>query len=220
MAFLDTAGRREELSPDRAWWLRVPATLVSPRPVFHALREEDPEDVVARSEPILLLILLAGAAAVLSSPRAGVLMDNTEYDPLLFAVWTFVMGGIYGAVGYFVIGFCLFFGARWLGSLGSFRRERQIVAFAAVPLAASLLVVLPVRVALFGEDTFRSGGADEGAGESVLLAVQLGVAVWSLALLFLGVRIVHGWSWPRSAAAVGAAGALLVATVAVVALMF
>ena len=218
--FRDTVGAHGEVSPDRAWWLRVPATQLSPRPVFHALREDDPDDVLARSEPILLLVLLAGAAGVLSSPRAGALMDNAEYDPLLFAVWTFVMGGIYGAVGYFVLGFCLFFGARWLGSLGSFRRERQIVAFAAVPVAASLLLVLPLRIALFGEDTFRSGGVDEGTGESVVYAVQLGFAAWSLALLFLGVQVVHGWSWPRSAAAVGAACALLVAVVAVVALTF
>ena len=146
-------------------------------------------------------------------------MDNADYDPLLFAVWTWVMGGIYGAVAYFVLGFCLFFGARWLGSLGSFRRERQIVAFAAVPLAASLLVVLPIRIALFGEDTFRSGGADEGAGERVLLAVQLGFAAWSLALLFLGVRVVHGWTWLRSLAAVAAAAALLAAIVGVFAFL-
>jgi Yip1 domain len=210
---------RDELTPERAWWLRVPATLLSPRPVFHALREDDPEDVGARSEPILLIVLLAGAAAVLTSPRAGALMDNADYDPLLFAVWTWVMGGIYGAVAYFVLGFCLFFGARWLGSLGTFRRERQIVAFAAVPLAASLLVVLPIRIALFGEDTFRSAGADEGAGERAVLAVQLGFAAWSLALLFLGVRVVHGWTWLRSLAAVAAAAALLAAIVGVFAFL-
>jgi hypothetical protein len=128
------------------------------------------------------------------------------------------MGGIYGAVGYFVIGFALFFGARLLGSLGSFRRERQLVAFAAVPLAASLLLVLPVRLALFGGDTFRDGGSDEGAGEGVLLAIQLGFAAWSLGLLVLGVRVVHGWSWPRSLATVAAAAALLAAIVGVFAL--
>ncbi len=140
LVFRDTAGAYDELSPDRAWWLRVPATLVSPRPVFFALREEDPDDVVARSEPILLLVWLAGAASVLASPRASVLLDNPNYDAPMFAVWTFIAGGIYGAVGYFVIGFSLFFGARLLGSLGTFRRERQLVAFAAVPLAASLLL--------------------------------------------------------------------------------
>jgi hypothetical protein len=48
--------------------------------------------------------------------------------------------------------------------------------------------------------------------------LQLGFALWSLALLFLGVRVVHGWSWPRTAATVAAGAALLVAVVAVVAL--
>ena len=165
-------GRRTRRSsrPDRAWWLRVPAVLVSPRPVFFALREDDPDDVAARSEPVLLLVWLAGMAAVLATPTAGALLDKPEYDALLVAVWAFIAGGIYGAVGYFLFGFALFFGARLFGSLGSFRRERQLVGFALAPLALSLLVLLPVRLALYGGDTFREGGADEGTGETVLLA--------------------------------------------------
>ena len=209
----------EGLSPDRAWWLRVPAVLLSPRPVFHALREEDPDDVAARSEPILAIVLLAGAAAVLASPKAGVLLDDPDYDPLLLAVWTFIAGGIYGAVGYFLLGFAVFFGARLLGSLGTFRRERQIVAFALVPLALSLLVLLPLRLALYGGDTFRGGGADEGTGETVLLVLQLGFVAWSLGLLLLGVRVVHGWDWLRTSAVVLAGAALLVAIVGVFALV-
>ncbi len=219
MTFLDTAGSRDALSPDRAWWLRVPAVLISPRPVFHALRDEDPDEVYARAEPILLVTWLAGAAAVLATPTAAGLLDNPDYDVLLFAVWAFIAGGIYGAVGYFLLGFALFFGARLLGSLGSFRRERQIVGFALVPLALSLVVLLPLRLALYGGDTFREGGADEGAGEAVLLALQLGFAAWSLALLLVGVKVVHGWSWPRSLAAVGGAVLLLAAIVGVFALI-
>lgn len=216
---LDSAGNEDGLSPERAWWLRVPAVLLSPRPVFHALREEDPDDVAARSEPILLVVLLAGMATVLATPTAGRLLDNPDYDGLLLAIWTFVAGGIYGAVGYFLLGFAIFFGARLLGSLGSFRRERQIVAFALVPLAVSLLVLLPLRLALYGGDTFHDGGADEGAGEVVLLALQLGFAAWSLGLLLLGVRVVHGWDWVRSAAVVLAGAALLAAMVGVFALI-
>ena len=215
MAFLDTAGPRDELSPDRAWWLRVPAVILSPRPVFFALREDDPDDVVARSEPVLLLVWLAGAASVLASPTAGGLLDNPDYDVAVFAVWTFIAGGIYGAVGYFVLGFGLYFGALLLGSEGSFRRERQIVAFAAVPLALSFLLLLPVRLALYGGDTFREGGADEGAGETALLALQLGFAAWAGALLVVGVQVVHGWTWPRSLGAVAAGVALIAAIVAV-----
>jgi hypothetical protein len=200
-----------ELSPDRAWWLRVPAVLLSPRSVFFALRNEDPDDVAARSEPVLLLVLLAGIASVLSTPTAGRLLDRSEYDVLLVAVWAFVAGGIYGAVGYFAFGLALHFGTRLLGSQGSFRRERQLLGFALAPLALSLLVLLPARLALYGQDTFRSQGADEGGGEAALLGLQLGFVAWSFALLVLGVRVVHGWGWVRALASLAAAATLLVA---------
>lgn len=202
-----------ELSPDRAWWLRVPAVLLSPRSVFFALRDDDPDDVAARSEPVLLLVLLAGMASVLATPTASGLLDKPDYDALLVAVWAFIAGGIYGAVGYVVLGFALFFGARLLGSQGTFRRERQVLGFALAPLALSLLLLLPVRLALYGGDTFRGGGADEGAGETVLLVLQLGFVAWSAALLLLGVGVVHGWGVARSLAAVFA-GAVLIASFA------
>ncbi len=208
-----------ELSPDRAWWLRVPAVLVSPRTVFFALREDDPDDVAARSEPLLLLVWMAGAAAVLATPTAGALLDKPAYDAVLVAIWAFVAGGIYGAVGYLLFGFALFFGARLLGSLGDFRRARQIVGFSLAPLALSLLVLLPVRLALYGGDAFRDGGPDEGAGEKVLLALQLGFVAWSLGLLVIGVRVVHGWSWLRTLATLAAGVALLGAIVGVFALI-
>lgn len=208
-----------ELDPTRAWWLRVPAVLISPRSVFFALREDDEEDVGARGEPILLVVLLAGMAAVLATPTAADLLDNPEYDALLLAIWAFIAGGIYGAVGYFVGGFGVFFGVRLLGSLGGYRRARQTVGFALVPLAASLLVTLPLRLALYGGDTFRDGGADEGFGGTVLLGVQLCAAAWSLVLLGVGIGVVHGWPWLRTLGALGAALALLAAIVGVFALV-
>jgi hypothetical protein len=208
-----------ELPSERAWWLRVPATLLSPRPVFFALREDDPDDVAARSEPLLLVILMAGVASVLATPTAADLLDSPDYDPMLLAIWAFIAGGLYGVVGYFVVGFALFFGVRLLGSLGDFRRARQTVGFALVPLALSLLVLLPLRLALYGGDTFRAGGADEGAGETALLVVQLAFAAWSLALLVLGVRVTHGWTWLRALGATAAAAALLAALVGVFALV-
>ena len=211
MAF-ETADASMELSPTRAWWLRVPATLLSPRSVFFALREEeDDDDVAARAEPLLLVIWLAGIAAVLATPTATDLLDDPDYDSTLLAIWAFIAGGVYGVVGYFVIGLAVLFGVRIFGSLGSFRRARQTVGFALVPLAVSLLLVLPLRLALYGGDTFRAGGADEGTGERVLLVTQVAFAAWSVLLLVLGIRVVHGWSWLRAVAAAVVAAALLAA---------
>lgn len=216
---IETVYPGRELSPERAWWLRLPGVLVGPRPAFFALREDDPDDVGARSEPMLLVLWMAGAAAVLATPTAAELLDDRDYDAVLLAIWAFVAGGLYGAVGYFTLGFTLFFGLRLLGSLGDFRRARHIVGLALVPMALSLVVLLPVRLALYGGDAFRAGGADEGAGETVLLALQVAFAAWSLGLLALGVKVVHGWSAARSAAAIAAAVALLAAIVGLFALL-
>src|SRR5436309_4221880 len=116
-----------ELSPTRAWWLRVPAVLLSPRPVFFALREDDDEDVAARAEPLLLVIWLAGIAAVLATPTATDLLDDPDYDSTLLAIWAFIARGVYGFVGYFVIGLAVLFSVRIFASLGSFLRARQPV---------------------------------------------------------------------------------------------
>ena len=211
----DTVEASPELTPARAWWLRVPAVLLSPRSVFYALREEDEDDVAARAEPLLLVIWLAGMACVLATPTAADILDDADYDTLLLTIWTFIAGGLYGVVGYFLLGFAVYFGVRLLGSLGSFRRARQTVGFALVPLALSLLLVLPLRLALYGGDTFHGGGADEGSGERILLAVQLAFVAWSLALLVVGVRVTHGWTWLRAATSVVGAAALLAALLGV-----
>jgi hypothetical protein len=215
----ETLEVHRELSSERAWWLRVPATLLSPGSVFFALREDDPDDVAARSEPLLLVILMAGVASVLATPTAADLLDSPDYDATLLAIWAFIAGGLYGVVGYFVVGFALYFGVRLLGSLGDFRRARQTVGFALVPLALSLLLLLPLRLVFYGGDTFRAGGADEGMGETALLVAQLAFAVWSLGLVVLGVRVTHGWTWVRALGATAAAAALLAALVGVFALV-
>ena len=55
----------------REWWLRTVLVLHSPRAVFVALRDDDPEAAAQRSEPVLLIVLLAGIAFVLSTHAAG-----------------------------------------------------------------------------------------------------------------------------------------------------
>jgi hypothetical protein len=191
------------VSLEREWWLRVLAVLVRPRLVFLSLRVDDEDDLEARREPILLIALLAGMAGVALSPAWGRLLDQGGVDGLVVAVVTFIGGVFYGAGGYFLIGGALYLGARTAGSLGSCRLARQVLAFACVPLALSLPLTLPVGIAAFGGDLFRVGGSDGGRGGDVYLGYKLAFAAWSLGLLLYGVRTTYGWSWLRSAGALG-----------------
>jgi hypothetical protein len=65
---------------------------------------------------------------------------------------------------------------------------RHALAFASAPVALSLFLVWPVRLAVYGQDVFRSGGSDHGTGETAFVAVELLFVAWSLALLALGLR--------------------------------
>jgi hypothetical protein len=185
---------------ERDWWLRTLLVLVSPRPVFAALRDDSDDAAAARQEPLAAIVFLAGIGGVLMTTITGQLLDDPEYDALLIAVWAIVAGAIYGIAVYFVVGVLVLLGASFLGGLGSYRRARHLLGFAAVPIAASLLV-WPVRLAVYGGDSFRTGGSDTGTGDGIFEALELGCLGWSMALLALGLRTVHGWSWPRTLAA-------------------
>jgi hypothetical protein len=184
----------------RDWWLRTLLVLQRPRPVFVALRDTDSESLSDRSEPVLAIVILAGIAGALATSTAGHLLDDRDYDGLLVAIWAFLGGGLYGMFVYWFGGALLHLGAKAAGSQGSYRRSRQVLAFAAVPIALSL-VAWPVKLALYGEDVFRSGGHDSAGGAHFFSAIAFVAAVWAAELLVVGVRSVHGWTWPRALAA-------------------
>ena len=187
----------------REWWLRTVLVLSAPRAVFVALRRDDPEDLSLRSEPVLAIVFLAGIAFVLSTRTAAHLMDDSDYDATLVAVWAFLAGGLYGGIAYWALGAVLHGTSLALGSEGSYRRARHVLAFAAIPVALSL-AAWPVKLALYGADNFHRGGSDRGGGAELFELIWLGCCLWSAALLVVGVRSVHGWSWPRAAAAAAA----------------
>jgi hypothetical protein len=193
----------------REWWLRTVLVLTSPRAVFVALRADD--EAADRAEPVLLIVILAGIAFVLSTATAAHLMDPDPigggYDGTLVAVWAFLAGSLYGGVAYWLFGGALHGASVALGSQGSYRRSRHVLAFAAVPVALSL-VLWPLKLALWGSAVFHEGGADAGGGGKAFAVLGIGFLVWSAFLLVLGVRAVHGWTWARAALAAAAPIAL------------
>jgi hypothetical protein len=207
----DARARNEE----KAWFLRALLVLQAPRPVFAALRDDSDEAADARQDAAGALVWLAGIASVLATTVASRLLDDVEMDATLVAVWAFLSGGLYGFGLYLVVGKVFQVALRRLGGHGSFRRARHLLAFSAAPIALALFVYWPVRIAIYSEDTFRSGGSDGGTVGTALAWGFYGFVLWALVLLIIGVRTVHGWSWGRSlvgvAFAAGIAAALAVA---------
>ena len=186
-------------TPEKEWWLRALAVFQSPSVVFAALRDDSKEQADARQEPVLALALLAGLAGVLTTPTAGELLDRREFDGLLVAVFVFLAGALYGIATYWLGGGALHLGARAAGAASSYRQARHVLAFAAAPLVLLLLLAWPLRLAVYGGDVFRSGGADEeGPVRWAFAAAEIGVFAWSAALLIVGIRAVHGWPVIRS----------------------
>jgi hypothetical protein len=200
-----TRGTSERDSLDREWWLRTLAIFQAPRAVFAGLRNESPEDLEARQEPVLALVLLAGMAGVLLAPSTGRLLDESIVDNsiTLVAVLVFVTGGLYGTATYWLGGAALYIGLRGAGSKGSYLRARHTLAFAAAPLVLGLAFVWPVRIAVYGSDLFRSGGGDDGTGNVVFESILGAIGLWAFSLLVYGISVVERWSIVRALVAIG-----------------
>ena len=148
--------------------MRALSVFQSPRTVFAALRDDSAEAAEARQEPVLAIVLLAGFAGVLATSLAGQLLDDREFGgPFAVLAWGFIGGGIYGLLAYWLGGLMVHALARGFGGSSSYRQARHILGFAAAPLALSLLLVWPVRLAVYGGDVFRTGGSDSGVGDKI-----------------------------------------------------
>ena len=203
-------------SAEKAWLLRALLVLQSPRPVFAAIRDDADEAAGARQEPITALVWLAGMAAVLAAPAMNTLMDDPARDGIVVAIIVFFAGGMYGLAAYWLLGAILHVCVRAFGSQGSYRRSRHVLGFASAPLALALLTFWPIRIAVEGSDLFRYGGSDTGHVFADLFYIFV---AWTVVLVAIGVHTVHGWSWPRAAAAVTAATVVAALVVAGTALL-
>lgn len=172
---------------ERVWLQRAVFVLVRPREVLAEIGDDSEAAARARSEAVLALVWLTGIALVLWTPVAGTILQDVTLDWVDVTVWAFLGGGLYGAVGYFLGGLVVYALARIRGGV-TYRQARHVLAFASAPVALSLFAVWPLRLAVYGEDVFKSGGADHGAGNATFVAVEVMFVAWALALLVLGMR--------------------------------
>jgi Yip1 domain len=169
----------------RVWWVRAALVLVQPVAVFEELRDDSDEAADARQEPVTALVVLAGIAGVLSTTFAGTLGDQPEFGPVEMALWAFVGGTLEGAALYFLLGLIVYVGGAAAASAWTFRHARHTLAYSVAPLAASL-PIWAIGIS-----------ADRGTAFDVVRTL---VICWCAALLVVGVKTLHAWTWQRTLA--------------------
>ena len=204
-------------SADREWWGRLPLLVTSPAVFFRGLRDETREAMDARQEPLLAVAIVAGIPMFLS--LVALEPPYSRYDALSSVNLTLesVLGGMIVAVSNLWLGgLLLYLGTRGLGAQSGYRLARHIVGFGTAPFALALVLVWPVRLAIYGMSLFRAGGRDEGAGGDVFIGIDAAFLVWALVLVVIGVRETQAWPWSKALGAfvVAAVFALLFGTLA------
>jgi len=173
-------------SLQKEWWLRALAVFTSPRGTFAALRDDSADAAEARQEPIMAIVILAGIAGVLTTALAGRLLDDPNNDGVNVAIWAFLGGAFYGLLAYWLGGLLVYAIGAAVRARATYRQARHVVGLAMAPVALSLLTVWPIRLAIYGEDVFRTGGSDTGAGNKLFEALIVVSFAWSFALVALG----------------------------------
>jgi hypothetical protein len=173
-------------SLQKEWWLRTLAVFQSPRGTFAALRDDSAEAAEARQEPIMAIVILAGIAGILTTSLSGRLLDDPNFDGLNVAVWAFLGGAFYGLFVFWLGGLVVYAMGAAVRAHASYRQARHVVGLAMAPVALTVLTVWPVRLAIYGEDIFRTGGSDAGAGDKLFEALIVGSFAWAFALVALG----------------------------------
>jgi hypothetical protein len=196
---------------ERDWWLRLVHVLTTPASVFVWVRDDSPEAAGARQEPLTALVFVSGIAIFLATSTAGRFFDDFENDNsyLLLFMECIVAGLLVAIQNFWIVGGAVYLGGRTADSAASYRQARHVVALATAPFVVELVLVWPVRLVMFGGDSFRADGSDHGAREAVFRVLDGGFLAWSLVLLVIGVRTLNGWRWPRTFASLAIAGALL-----------
>ncbi len=196
---------------ERDWWLRLALVLTAPTSVFAWVRDDSDEAAAARQEPLTAVVFLAGVSIFLSTRTAGRLFDEIEFDWLLVLVEAVVAGLLVGIQNFWIVGGAAYLGGRAADSAASYRQARHVVGLATAPWVLSLAFVWPVRLAMFGRDTFRTGGSDHGTAEWVFRGFDAGFLAWSVVLIIVGIRALNGWPWTRTLASLAVAAVVLAA---------
>jgi hypothetical protein len=140
----------------------------------------------------LRIILLSGLAGM--PPLLLLLAFSELFTPPLILLLSVLLGSVLGLLGIHILGLFLAWSSRWLGGRRDHASCRAIAAWSMMPLSVG---VVPIALLVMLLKIAPKGGQD--AVFIAALVSLLSLVIWSLVLLFKGVRMLTGFSTTRSA---------------------
>lgn len=148
---------------------------------------------------VLVLSSLAGIAMMY-----GVFwlrnVANTA-NAAVFLLGAILVGPLAGVIAIVLLAFMMNRAGALFGSKGSLRNAFAMASYASVPVVLSLVIVLPVKVAVFGKDFFGTNPHPmllQPTAYTVLIGLDAVAALWSVLLLCIGSGVLYGLSPVRS----------------------
>ena len=121
-------------------------------------------------------------------------IGNGDIPLLNILIVGFVFGPFIGISSLLILTFVQKIVAGFLQLKAKFRNTRAIVAYAAVPIVFSVIIILPIEILTFGKYFFSSNPSPyviKPFSYTVLLTLDGFCIVWSLALYFLGTKVLY-----------------------------
>lgn len=208
------------------------SVLVTPTDGFHGILRQRARRAAKGARPAegiapYVLTALGGAATMLLWLKLGSLIGTRQVGAAEFR-WSYVIVACVGAAVFALLaqGLWGFTGALALRPAASAPEPselRLIWGAAAFPQVVTVFLLLPLDLLIVGSDTFTSTRLSDpvATGWAALsIALTISVAVWSLFLLYRGLRVVTGDGIGSALAgvAVAIASAGIVAAAAIVGL--
>jgi hypothetical protein len=125
-------------------------------------------------------------------------------DLFILLIGGFLAGPVVGVLYLLLCSVVLAGFTRLLGGKANVRNTFAVVAYSTVPIAFSLVFVLPVEVAIFGLSFFDNNPSPlvlKPVEYVVLIGLDVAVTIWSWILLVEGIVVANGFTRLRSAIA-------------------
>jgi hypothetical protein len=141
-----------------------------------------------------VLLIFAGIISSLNNASGRNIGD---YMPLWGVLIACVFGGaIFGWISYYIYAALLSWTGKWLKGVGSTKSLLRMMSVAFIPSLVIIFIFI-LRIVLYGNEVFQSNIDIYGKGTFTIVVyafsafVQVGIGIWTLAILVIGISEVQ-----------------------------